>query len=160
MPFSQTQTNDIVGRRPTVSPNAQDLASQRFTIDLATGDLAANATGQVGWLPAGCVPVDVHIDGTDMDSSTAALILAVGIGNAATAGAITDLSTAAADGGGEWGRTVAVNTAFHQRIVPTLRNMLAVLPSSVDRPLAVRVITPPTTAVAGTLGVTLFYRNA
>lgn len=155
MAFSKT--NDwISGRLPVRTPCGSDVCSQRFALDLATGDLALNTVGQVGWVPAGCVPVDVHVDATDLDSGAAALVLQVGVLNAAG----DDLSTAAADGGGAWGITVAANTAFHQRITPTLRNMLAVVQSQDERKLAVKVATAPSTAVAGTVGVTLFYRAA
>ena len=130
--------------------------AQRFTLDLATGDLALNTAGQVGILPAGCVPVDVHVDGTDMDSSTAALVFQVGILNSGA----TDLSTATADGGANWGSTTAANTAFHQRLTFNLRAMLSVTPAAVDRPLGLKVATAPTTAVAGTVGVTLFFKAA
>lgn len=150
-------SNDwITGAKPTREPSGPEVCSQRFTLALGTADLDSGDLGQVGWLPAGCLPVDVHVDGTDMDSSTAALVFTVGLLD--TAG--TDLSSAAADGGGVWGTTTASATAFHQRMTPTLKNMLSVTKSDVDRKLALKVTTPPTTAVAGTVGVTLFYRAA
>lgn len=155
MAFSNS--NDwIRGRIPVLTPAGCELVAQRYTLDLTTGDLALNNAGQVGFLPAGMVPVDVHIDASDLDSSTAALVLQVGILNSGA----TDLSTAAADGGAHWGATVAANTAFHQRIVPNLRAMASVTASPVDRPLGIKVATAPTTAVAGSIGVTLFYRAA
>lgn len=150
-------TNDfLTGRVPVRTPSGAEVCSQRFTIAVTTGDLALNNVGLVGFLPAGCVPVDVHVDATDLDSSTAALVLQVGIANAG----ITDLSTAAADGGGNWGVTVASNVAFHQRITPTAKNMLDVVKTDANRRLALKVATAPTTPVAGTIGVTLFYRAA
>ena len=150
-------TNDfLTGRVPVRTPTGAEVCSQRFTIAVTTGDLALNNTGLVGFLPAGCVPVDVHVDATDLDTGAAAMVLQVGISNAG----VTDLSTAAADGGGNWGVTVASNAVFHQRIVPTLKNMVDVAKSDVTRRLAIKVATAPTTPAAGTIGVTLFYRAA
>lgn len=146
----------ITGSLPMKTPSGPEVCSQRFTLALGTADLDINDVGQVGWLPAGCLPVDVHVDGSDMDSSTAALIFNVGILNAGG----TDISSDAADGGGVWGATVAANTAFYQRLTPTLNNMMAVTKSDSARKLALKVATAPTTAVAGTVGVTLFYRAA
>lgn len=150
-------SNDwIRGLLPMRTPSGPEVLSQRFTLALGTADLDLNDLGQVGWLPPGCVPVDVHVDGTDMDSSTAALIFTIGLMNAAG----DDISTAAEDGGGAWGATVAANTAFHQRLTMTLKNMLSVTKSDSARKLVAKVTAAPTTAVAGTLGVTLFYRAA
>lgn len=151
-----TKSNDyLTGRKPMPYPAGGEVLSVRATIALATGDLALNTTGAVMWLPAGCVPVDVHVDGTDMDTSTAAMVLQVGICNAG----VTDLSTDAADGGAHWGVTTAVNTAFHQRLTPNGIAMVSVQATNSDRKVGVKVATAPTTAAAGTLGVTLFYRS-
>lgn len=150
-----TKSNDyLTGRKPVPTPADASLACVRFELALATGDLALNTIGAIGVLPAGYIPVDVYVDGSDMDSSTAALILDIGVLDAAG----TAISTAAGDGGGKWGSTTAVNTAFYQRLTPTLNAMATVLPATADRQIAVKVATAPTTAVAGTLGVTLFYR--
>ncbi|HEY9208208.1 MAG TPA: hypothetical protein VIP31_04090 [Acidovorax sp.] len=146
----------ITGRKPVPSPAGAELLAVRFTLALGTADLALNTIGQVGVLPAGCIPVDVVVDGTDMDTSTAAMVLQVGIWD----GSGANLSTAAADGGAHWGVTTAVNTAFSQRLTMNGNAMATVAQSSVDRRLGVKVATAPTTAAAGTLGVTLFYRAA
>lgn len=154
--MSFTKSNDyLTGRKPMPYPAGGEVLSVRATIALATGDLALNTTGAVMWLPAGCVPVDVHVDGTDMDTSTAAMVLQVGICNAG----VTDLSTDAADGGANWGATTAVNAAFHQRLTPNGIAMVSVQATNSDRKVGVKVATAPTTAAAGTLGVTLFYRS-
>lgn len=146
----------ITGRKPVPSPAGAELLAVRFTLALGTADLALNTIGQVGVLPAGCIPVDVVVDGTDMDTSTAAMVLQVGIWD----GSGANLSTAAADGGAHWGVTTAVNTAFSQRLTMNGNAMATVAQSSVDRRLGVKAATAPTTAAAGTLGVTLFYRAA
>lgn len=156
MPF--TNSNDfITGRKPVPTPADASVVAVRFTVDLATGDLALNTIGQVGVLPAGYVPVDVLVDGTDMDSGAAAAVFEVGIWD----GAGANLSVVAADGGGAWGNTgVAVATAFSKNLTKTLNNIANVAPATTDRRIGVKVTTAPTAAVAGTLGVTLLYRAA
>lgn len=150
-------SNDyITGRKPVPFPAGIEVLAVRFTLDLLTADLQLNDIGQIGVLPAGCVPVDVHVDGSDIDSSTAAVIFQVGLLNAGE----TDLSTAAADGGAHWGATTAVNTAFHQRLTFNGQALVSVAKAETDRKLGLKVATAPTTAVAGTVGVTLFYKAA
>jgi len=151
-------SNDyITGRKPVPTPAGAEVLATRFDLALGTADLALNNIGQIGELPPGCVPVEVHVDGTDMDSGAAAMILAVGIWD----GVGANLSTAAADGGGIWGSTLAANTAFHQRLGYASANAIPTVQASQSpRRLGVKVTTAPSTAVAGTLGVTLFYRAA
>lgn len=147
----------LTGRKPVpTADGACDLVTVRFTLDLPTGDLALNDCGAIGILPAGHVPVDVHVDATDMDSGAAAMVLQVGVLNAGE----TDLSTAAADGGAHWGVTTAANTAFHQRLTFNGQAVVSVASASTDRKIGLKVATAPTTAVAGTVGVTVFYRAA
>ena len=153
-----TNSNDfIAGRKPVPTPAGIEVIAQRFTIDLATGDLALNTIGQIGVLPAGCLPVGLDIDCDDIDSSTAAAVFEFGIWD----GAGASLSVVAADGGGAWGTTgTAVATAFSKAITRTLNNMNKVTASNSDRKLGMKVTTAPTTAVAGTVGGTLWYRAA
>lgn len=167
-----TGSNDYLdGRKPVpTAESAHQVLSTRFTLAMATADLDANDIGAIGILPAGHVPVGMRIDGTDMDSSTAALIVTVGIGNRAlkdAAGATSSdakntlISTVAADGGGAWGDSgAAVNTAFDRDLTRTLNNMNAVTAVDYDRIIVAKITAAPTTAVAGTLGVTLLYRAA
>lgn len=153
-----TNTNDfITGRRPVVFPAGIEVVAERFTLALAVGDLALNSIGQIGILPAGCVPVDVRVDGDDLDSGAGAGVYQVGILDAAG----TAISTAAADGGGAWGDTgTAVATAFDKPLTRTLNNLAKVQKSDVDRKIGLKVTTAPSTAVAGTIGVTVFYKAA
>lgn len=167
-----TGSNDYLdGRKPVpTSESAHEVLATRFTLAMATTDLDINDIGAIGILPAGHVPVGMRIDGSDMDSSTAALIFKVGIGNKAlrdAAGAVsadaknTLISTIAADGGGAWGDSgAAVNTAFDRDLTRTLNNMNAVTAVDYDRIIVAQTQAAATTAVAGTLGVTLFYRPA
>ena len=155
MPF--TSSNDYTtGRAQPVTPAAGGLVAVRFPLAMAVGDLAVSTIGHVGFLPAGCVPVEVRVDGTDMDSGAGAAVYQVGILDAAG----TALSTAAADGGGVWGDTgVAAATAFDKSLTRTLNAMATVTKADADRRVGVRIATAPSTAVAGTLGVTLVYRS-
>lgn len=154
MPIANT--NDyLTGRKPAVYPAGPEVVAVRFEVDLLAADLALNDVGAVGILPAGCVPVDVYVDGDDLDTGAAAMVLQIGIANAGE----TDLSTAAADGGAHWGATTAVNTAFMQRLTPNGKAMVNVQASSNDRKVAFKVATAPTTPAAGKLGVTMLYRS-
>jgi len=153
MPF--TNSNDFTtGRAQPITPTGAELCSMRFALAMPVGDLALNTIGQIGILPARCVPVAVLVDGTDMDSGAAAMVLSVGILNAAG----NALSTAAADGGAAWGATVASAAAFQQQVLS--QPMTTVTATDADRKIGILVATAPSTAVAGTLGLTLLYRSA
>lgn len=155
--MSFANSNDFLnGRKPAVFPAGAELVAVRATIALTIADLALNNAGAVLPLPAGCVPVDVIVDADDLDTGAAAMVLQVGVLNAAA----TDLSTDAADGGAHWGATVASNAAFTQRIAHNGKALVNVQPTRADRLVGVKVATAPTAAQAGTLGVTLIYRAA
>ena len=155
--MSFTNSNDyITGRKPVTFPAGPEVCAARFTLAMTTGDAALNTIGQIGILPAGCVPVDVFVDMTDPDASTAAMILQVGIWDGSSA----NISTAAADGGANWGTTTAVTADSSQRLTRNGVVIESVQSSQSDRRLGVKVTTAPTTAQAFTLGVTLLYRAA
>jgi hypothetical protein len=152
-----TNSNDYLnGRKQVPTPAGGENITVRFPLAVTAGDLALNTIGQVGWLPAGCVPVDLRVGGTDVDSGAAAMVLQVGIWD----GSSTTLSTAAADGGAHWGVTTATNVAFDQALTRNGNAMQTIAPSASDRRLGVRVATAPTTPVAGTLFVEMTYRAA
>lgn len=153
-----TVTNDyITGRKPAVFPAGAELVTVNYELDLAVGDLALNAIGQIGILPAGCIPVEVRVYGGDLDSGAGAGVYQVGVLDAAG----TAFSTAAADGGAAWGDTgAAVATAFDKSLTRSLNSMSTVTAASTDRKIGVKVTTAPSTAVAGKLGVALTYRAA
>jgi len=123
---------------------------------MATADAALNTIGQIGILPAGCIPIDVRVDMTDPDAGTAAMVLQVGIWD----GSGSSLSTDSADGGAHWGTTTAVTAASSQSLTRNGVAMESVTKSSSDRKLGVKVTTAPTSAQAFTLGVTLLYKAA
>ncbi len=153
--MSFTNSNDFIsGVKPLPTPAGSEVVAVRFPLAVATGDLALNTIGQIGVLPAGCVPVAAYIDSTDVDTGAAAMVLQLGILDAAG----TAFSTAAADGGAAWGATTAANTAFQQQILS--QPMATVSQSQSDRRLGIKVTTAPTTPAAGTIGLTLLYRAA
>lgn len=153
-----TVSNDyITGRKPAVFPAGAEDVTVNFELDLAVGDLALNTIGQIGILPAGCIPVEVRVYGGDLDSGAGAGVYQVGVLDAAG----TDFSTAAADGGAAWGNTgAAVATAFDKSLTRSLNSMASVTATGADRKIGVKVTTAPSTAVAGKLGVALTYRVA
>ena len=153
-------TNDyITGRQPVPNPSDGGLYATRFTLVIPTANLAdmvINTIGQIGVLPAGCVPVDVIVDFTDPDASTAALVMQVGIWD----GSGASLSTAAADGGANWGVTQTATAPATQKLTANGNAMYTVTPVNADRKLGIKVTTAPTTPQAFTLAVTLIYRAA
>lgn len=150
-----TNSNDyITGRKPVPTPAGSEVLATRFTLAVATGDLALNTIGQIGVLPAGCVPVGVDIDWTDVDTGASAMILQAGILDAAG----TAFSAAAADGGAAWGSTTASNVAAQQSVLS--QPMMTVAKTDTDRKIGLKVTTAPTTPAAGTIGLTLWYRAA
>lgn len=155
MPF--TNTNDqISGRKPPRFPAGAEVVHERFTLSMATGDMVLNTIGQIGVLPAGCVPVDVRIGGSDPDASTAAMIMQIGIWDGSSA----NLSTEAADGGAHWGVNTAVTAAFDQALTRNGTAMMTVAKSGSDRRIGGKVTTAPTTAQAWTLYLDVWYRAA
>lgn len=155
-----TKNDYTTGRKPAVTPAGSEVISVRFDLAITTAniaDLALNTIGEIGELPAGCVPVgDVIFDMTDPDASTAALVLQVGIWDGSSA----SLSTAAADGGAHWGVSQATTAAVTQTMTKNGIAMASVQPVQGPRKIGLKVATAPTTAQACTIGVTVFYKAA
>lgn len=155
-----TKNDYTTGRKPAVTPTGSEVVSVRFDLAITTAniaDLALNTIGEIGELPAGCVPVgDVIFDMTDPDASTAALVLQVGIWDGSSA----SLSTAAADGGAHWGVSQATTAAVTQTMTKNGIAMASVQPIQSPRKIGLKVATAPTTAQACTIGVTVFYKAA
>lgn len=122
-------------------------ASFTLTADLSAGDLI-----QLMDLPAGHVPVDIILD-TD---ALAAGTVSVALLNAGK----TDIDTAAS-GGAAWLTGGAVTAAGGLRADSAgLRAMSRCVPSqSANQPVGIKIVTD-TTAVSGTIGLTLLYRSA
>jgi hypothetical protein len=146
----------ITGSKPVPFPAGAEVLAVRFELELATGDLALNTIGQIGVLPAGCIPLAVEAYHDDLDASTAALITQIGIWD----GSGASLSTVAADGGAHWGTTTASTAALSERLVRNGIALESVTKTDSDRKIGMKVTTAPTTAAAGTYGITVFYKAA
>jgi hypothetical protein len=142
MPFLN-KSPVIVGTAPAIFPSGSEVVVQRAQITAATADVASNSVGAFAILPAGCVPVGVHID------ADAAVSADVGIvDNAETA-----VSTAAADGGAAWASALAANGTS----MSFTKAMARVQPAQADRKVGIKVTTAGT---AGVVGMSLAYRAA
>jgi len=141
MPFVN-KTPVILGSTPALYPAGAEVVAQRTSASLTTADAALNSVGAFMVLPAGCVPVGVHVD---CDASISADI---GILNDAE----TAVSTAAADGGAAWASAQAANGTT----ATFTKAMARVQAASVDRKVGIKVTTAGT---AGVHGMTLLYRS-
>lgn len=139
-------SNDyLTGVKPAPTPVGGEVVATRFSISLATGDLALNDIGAVGLLPAGCLPVGLIVDSDDLDSNgTPTIVADVGVLNAAG----DAISTDAADGGAVWGSGLTVSQAGGQ--VQVLSKALSrVTATQANRKLGVKFTTAAATAAAG-----------
>ncbi len=138
-----SKTPVMSGSAPAIYPAGSEVVVQRAQITAVTADVALNNVGAFVILPAGCVPVGVHID------ADAAVSVDVGILNDAE----TAVSTVAADGGAAWASALAANGA----VMSFTKAMARVQSASTDRKVGVKVTTAGT---AGVVGMTLAYRSA
>lgn len=122
-------------------------AEFKLTADMSAGDLI-----QMMDLPAGHVPVDIILDNDALTAGTVSVALA----NTGK----TDIDTALS-GGAAWLTAGAVTSANGLRgDAAGLRAMSRCAPDqNANRPVVVKVVTD-TTAVTGTVGLTLLYRSA
>lgn len=118
-----------------------------LTADLSAGDLI-----QMMDLPAGHVPVDIILDNDALAAGT----VSVGILNSGK----TDLDTTAS-GGAAWLTGGAVTSANGLRGDAAGLRAMSRCPVSqnANQPIGIKIVTD-TTAVSGTIGLTLLYRSA
>ena len=166
MPFSAAATNDfLTGRAGIISPSDSGGYAVRYRLPLATADLALNTIGNIGILPAGCVPISIVFDSDDLDSNASPTIAwQIGISNAAVVNNIqgataTAVSTAAADGGAAWATGITTSQAGGQAQSYS-RALSRVTPTTYDRYIVLQATTAAATAVAGEVGLTITYRFA
>ena len=138
-----SKTAVLSGSSPALFPGGAEVVTQRGAITAVTADVALNNVGAFLTLPAGCVPVGIHID------ADAAVAADVGVVDAAE----TAVSTATADGGSAWVSALAANGSNFT----FTKAMARVTSSSVDRKIGVKVTTAGT---AGVVGLTMQYRAA
>lgn len=122
-------------------------AEFKLTADLSAGDLI-----QMMDLPAGHGPVDIIVDNDALAAGT----ISVGILNAGK----TDLDTTAS-GGSAWLTGGAVTSANGLRADAAGLRAMSRCPvnQSANQAIGIKIVTD-TTAVSGTIGLTLFYRSA
>jgi hypothetical protein len=122
-------------------------ASFTLTADLSAGDII-----EMQGLPAGHVPVDIIFDNDALAAGT----VSVGILNAGK----TDLDLTAS-GGAAWLTGGAVTSAGALRADAAGLRAMSRCPvnQSANQSVGVKIVTD-TTAVSGTIGLTLLYRSA
>lgn len=117
-----------------------------------TADLAANDLIQMMDLPAGHVPVDIILDNDALGAGT----VSVGILNAGK----TDLDLTAS-GGAAWLTAGAVTAANGLRADAAGLRAISRCPASqaANQPIGIKIVAD-TSAISGTIGLTLLYRSA
>ena len=124
-------------------PSAQTVAALHTVITMATGDLDANDTFDIGRVPRGAKVLDVILYVTDMDSGAAGLI---SVGDAGSTGRfISSASIQAA------GRLAAGNNATSAALCAAHTAYTA------ETLIYGTVTTASGTAVAGTISATVLY---
>ena len=146
----------LIGRKPAPYPAGSEVLAVRFAVALVAADLDASDIGEVGILPARCVPVAVLVDSDDLDTNgTPTIVASIGILNADG----TALSTATDDGAAVWGSGLTVAQAGGQ--VQVLSKAISrVNPTNANRKIGILFSAAAATKAAGTIGVTLFYKAA
>ncbi len=144
-----TNSNSLLdGRVPVVSPAGAEVVVQRASVALVTGDLTLNNFGAVGVLPAGCVPLKLFVDTDELDTGSNAIVLDVGLLNAAGTAFDTVLQTGLTVG--QAGGVVQVNSS----------TLLRLAASTSDRKIGIKIATAPNAAAAGNIFVHTHYRSA
>jgi len=166
MAFAANASNDyLTGRKPVPTPAGIESVSVRYELSLATSELAINQIGEIGVLPAGCIPVDAYFDADDLDSNATPTIVAeLGLSNAAVSNNIqakggTASSTATADGGAAWATGLTTGQAGGQSSMAS-KALSRVTPVAWDRYILLKFTAGAATAAAGKAGLTLTYRPA
>jgi hypothetical protein len=140
-----TYLNDYAkGLKPMPTPSDSGVVAIRLNITVPA--MAANDVLALGFLPAGCVPVDVALDYDDLDTGSTAVVSA-GILNSA----LTAIS------GTAWMSGVNVQSPGFSRRTTNAVDRVAV-DNVNDRPVGV-VFTGAGTG-NGELGMTIWYRPA
>ncbi|MFZ6813540.1 hypothetical protein ACO0K3_03665 [Undibacterium sp. Rencai35W] len=166
MAFASTTTNDfLIGRTPTPTPSNSSDVTVRFKLPFVAGDLTLNNLGNIGILPAGCVPVALLIDSDKLDTNgTPTIAWQLGISNAAVVNNVqgaggTAISALTADGGAAWAtaQTVSQNGGQVQALSKALSR---VTPTTYDRYIMIQATAAAATAAAGEAAIIFTYRFA
>jgi hypothetical protein len=138
-----TYSRDPGVNTPVFVPMAQNVGYLRNVISMATSDLVANATFDIGRLPAGARVLDMTVAVTDMDNGTAGTISIGDSGSVARFIQNASIQTAGVFRAGN-NATSAATFAAHT-------------PYTTETLIYGTVTTAPATAVAGTITVTILY---
>lgn len=152
------KTEHAKGVRPMPAPEGGEVIAARLNYDLAAA-LAVNDTIVLGFLPAGCVPVDFMLDTDDLDTNGApTIVVQAGILTTALTGIDTTKS-----GGTAGGWIGSATTAQAGGIARATDKSITRVPVDDvnDLPVGLLISTGPATgATTGKIAGTLTYRNA
>ena len=152
--IAQTKHVDGVFPAPTALETGEVMAV-RGSLTLSANPTDNDTTAHVV-LPAGCLPVDLILDASDLDTNgTPTIAISAGVLNAAK----TDIDTAAANGGAAWIVTSTVAQAGGL-VRPTTNTITRCSVSTSDRVIGLKYTTASATFASGIVGVTLLYRHA
>lgn len=135
-----------VGTIPMPIPIDQAVVAERMEYTLPGVILSAGDIVVMGYLPEGCVPVDVILDADAMGGSAS---MSAGL---LTAGD-TDIATSFL------GTTSVVSATAARGDAAGLRNMSRVAPQEALRAVGIKAVAA-TAATSGKVGLTLLYRAA
>lgn len=148
--MAATYQSDVCASTASVlTPSGSEVVAVRGEVAVLD-TLAINETLQMVPLPEGCIPVDCVIDCDDLDSSTG-IVMSAGIMNSGLTDLTSDLMVSLSSVGQAGGIARAdTKTAFRIAVdEDTLRYV------------GIKITTAATgTKAAGTVGLTLLYRNA
>ena len=80
--MAKFKSSKIAGKQPPLGPFAPGLVTCVFAQVAVSAALAANDILEGVEIPAGCVPINVEVYSTDIDTGTAAIVTDIGILNA------------------------------------------------------------------------------
>lgn len=126
------------------------VCAVRATFTVPTTIVEGDIVELVG-LPPGCVPVDAIFDSDDLDSGTPAIVWDIGI----MSGEFGDTDPTRSCGDELFD---GITTSQAGGLVrPTLADAQRIAASGAARGIGAKLVTDAATAVAGTIGLTLFY---
>ncbi len=141
----------LTGNKPVPTPAGGEVVACRFAIDLVAADLDANDAGAVGVLPAGCVPVALIVDSDDLDTNGSPT-------NTMSFGFVladeSDIDGTAWATGSQLARTGGCAQ------IDVDKSVMRLAATQADRKVGIKFTAASATKAAGTVGMTLLYRNA
>jgi hypothetical protein len=148
--MAATYQSDVCATTASIlTPSGSEVVAVRGEVAVLD-TLAINETLQMVPLPEGCVPVDCILDSDDLDSSTG-ILMSVGVMNAGLTDLTSDLLIT----------TNAVGQAGGIARMDTKTGPRTAVDEDTLRYIGIKITTAASgTKAAGTVGLTLLYRNA